>query len=111
MLKSNLSWTFLLITWDQGKSHCFGLSSRVNARDLGKISLFVRNDNVLPLRLCASPLFSESGAALFRRDGGRRRGFSSERPLLPQCFNPLGRVFQHLPPEALRVLTQRRLTS
>ena len=34
------------------KRQAQGLSSRANARDLGKISLFVRNDNALPLRLC-----------------------------------------------------------
>ena len=34
------------------KRQAQGLSSRANTRDLGKISLFVRNDNALPLRLC-----------------------------------------------------------
>ena len=34
------------------KRQAQGMSSRANARDLGKISLFVRNDNVFPLRLC-----------------------------------------------------------
>ena len=34
------------------KRHAQCLSSRANARDLGKISLFVRNDNALPLRRC-----------------------------------------------------------
>ena len=34
------------------KRQAQGLSFRANARDLGKISLFVRNDNALPLRLC-----------------------------------------------------------
>jgi len=65
-----------------------GPSSRAEARDLGKISPFGRNDNALrPLRLCAR--YSE-----FRLRFGRagffvvKNPFLLSRSLLPHAYHP-----------------------
>ncbi len=53
--------TFLPPRRKDAKRQAQGLSSRAKARDLGKISLFVRNDNALP---CAFASLRESNPSL-----------------------------------------------